>query len=134
MEQFLRKCQNSPHFINTEVRNRSPLIPILSQKKPLHTVPFSVFKVYFNTVLSFGHMSSKRFPSFRFTHQNTAIISLSLPCLLLLRPSHPALFDDPNNYTTLTFTFFTIEFSFTVLHLCCLQLHMMGTLWIYYAD
>jgi hypothetical protein len=113
--------------------SKSPVfyrIPIIRQMTPLHTLKLFLFKFHFNTVLSFGPISSKRSPSFRFTHQNNAIISLSHPCLLLLHPTSSC----SNNYTTVTFVFCTTEFSFPVLNLRCLQLHVMGILWNYYAS
>jgi hypothetical protein len=65
--------------------NRSMLLgPVLDQMKPVHNLPFCLFKIRFNIILTYKHRSFKWFPSFRFFHQNFFVAFPSPAHLILL--------------------------------------------------
>ena len=71
------------YLIYNRVHKDRPLVSDLSQMTPVHFLPPSVFKIYFNLIF---HLSLGP-PSGLFSYQNNGSISLLLP-LLSYVPNH----------------------------------------------
>jgi len=77
--------------------HKSPqLVPILIQIHPIHTFPLYFSKVHPIIILPSALRSSEWSLPFRFSDHFVFISHLSHTCCML-RPSHPPLFDHPNN-------------------------------------
>jgi hypothetical protein len=78
--------------IHYHVQRSPPLLPLLSQMRPLHNFPPYFSKIHCNINLPSTPRSSDWFLRFRFP--NAFLISR---CMLMPKPSHPPWFDHPNN-------------------------------------
>jgi len=94
--------QKIPHFlwmlnVHYRVQNSPPLLPVLSQMNPVHTLPYYFAKIHAIIIIPSTPSSSELSVPFRFSDQNLLYISyLSHACYMLL-PSHPPWFDHLNN-------------------------------------
>jgi hypothetical protein len=75
------------------VQNSQPLVLFLSQINPVHAVPYSFIKIYFNITFPARPRSSKWSTSLRFPFQKFACISLLSHVWDILHPLHPTSFD-----------------------------------------
>lgn len=77
--------------------HRLPLVTILSQKNPVHTLPFYWFKIHFHIVRPSMSRSSKLPLSFRLPYQNPVCNDLLLQTCHMSYSFNPSLFLHPNN-------------------------------------
>jgi hypothetical protein len=74
-----------------------PVVPILSQMHPVHTLPTYFLKLHPNIILPFMLRSSKQSLPFRISNQNFVCISHLPHACYITCPYHPPSFDHPNN-------------------------------------
>jgi len=75
-----------------------PLVLILSNMTRVHLIPSYYPNIHSNIVPPYKPISSKLYPSLRFSSQNAANISLLLHACCILRSSHPFWFGKGTNH------------------------------------
>lgn len=71
--------------------------PILKEIKSFHTLPYYLFKTYFNIILPSMSRTSKESLYFRFFHHSPTCISIEFYACHMLYPSQPPEFINLNN-------------------------------------
>ena len=77
------------------LHNCPPLVQILSQMNPVHTLLYYFIQIIFNIFSCSWPRSSKWHLSFRFSHQNPLRISFRPHTCHMLHPSHSPCFHHP---------------------------------------